>query len=232
MSSVDTSDLFSGVYAPIKNGQVTGQAAPTDKATAEVEKANAKSSLDKDAFLTLLVTQMKYQDPLEPQDNSQMVSQLATFSSLEEMQNMAQTMDKQRASALIGQVVDIDHVEASGAISKLEGVVDFVSFQGSKTLVSVNGNLYPIEEVKSVVDPEYTVAVKLAEAFTNQLKKLPALENLTSDKMDEVKKIVEAYSSMDNYQRSMLSQETMKKYGEYAEWYVANMPKEEKAEES
>lgn len=45
-------------------------------------------SLDKDAFLKLLVTQLQNQDPLKPMDDTQFVSQLAQFSSLEQMQTL------------------------------------------------------------------------------------------------------------------------------------------------
>lgn len=48
--------------------------------------------LGKDAFLMLLTTQMQYQDPLEPQDNSEYIAQLAQFSSLEQMTNLNDTM--------------------------------------------------------------------------------------------------------------------------------------------
>jgi flagellar basal-body rod modification protein FlgD len=59
-------------------------------ATATQSSSNA---LGKDAFLQLLVTQMKNQNPLDPQDNTQFVAQLAQFSSLESMQNLTSTVD-------------------------------------------------------------------------------------------------------------------------------------------
>ena len=43
-------------------------------------------------YIELLVAQMQYQDPLEPTDNTEYISQLATFSSLEEMQNISVNM--------------------------------------------------------------------------------------------------------------------------------------------
>lgn len=50
--------------------------------------AQSTPSLGKDAFLNLLLTQMKMQDPLEPLKNEEMIAQLAQFSSLEQLQNM------------------------------------------------------------------------------------------------------------------------------------------------
>jgi flagellar basal-body rod modification protein FlgD len=74
--------------------------------------------MGKDAFLQLLVTQMKNQNPLDPQDNTQFVSQLAQFSSLESMQNLTASVDSistsyqssqaLQASSLVGRSVIVD----------------------------------------------------------------------------------------------------------------------------
>ena len=53
-----------------------------------------KATLDKDDFLNLLVTQLRYQDPLNPSDNQQMAAQMAQFSSLEQMKNMATSLEE------------------------------------------------------------------------------------------------------------------------------------------
>lgn len=55
-------------------------------------------SLGKDDFLKLLVTQMQNQDPLSPIDNKESIAQLATFSSLEQMNNIAISMDALNSS--------------------------------------------------------------------------------------------------------------------------------------
>ena len=69
------------------------------------------SALGKDAFLQLLVTQMRYQDPLNPQDNAEYLSQLAQFSALEQMTNVSKGLsevskivDNINSSVLIGQL--------------------------------------------------------------------------------------------------------------------------------
>jgi flagellar basal-body rod modification protein FlgD len=67
------------------------------------------NKLDKDAFLKLFVTQIQHQDPLSPDDSSEMASQLAQFDGLEQMMNVNKTLEKMtvdnqtaRAVGLIG----------------------------------------------------------------------------------------------------------------------------------
>ena len=78
----------------------------------EVEKSN---ELGKNDFLKLLVAQMNNQNPLEPQDNTEFVAQLAQFSSVEGIDNLNNTVDDMaselrssqalQASSLVGQSV-------------------------------------------------------------------------------------------------------------------------------
>ncbi|MCY8455055.1 flagellar hook assembly protein FlgD, partial [Bacillus spizizenii] len=58
--------------------------------TSTVKTSN--SSLGKDEFLKILMTQVQNQDPLNPVDDKEFISQMATFSSLEQMMNMNKTM--------------------------------------------------------------------------------------------------------------------------------------------
>jgi hypothetical protein len=53
------------------------------------------TELDKNAFLNLLIAQLKNQDPLNPMKDQEFIAQLATFSSLEQMGNMNKNMESQ-----------------------------------------------------------------------------------------------------------------------------------------
>lgn len=60
--------------------------------TPAVDVPARTSQLGKDAFLQLLTTQLAHQDPTAPQDNAQMIAQLAQFSSLEQLSQIQQTL--------------------------------------------------------------------------------------------------------------------------------------------
>jgi flagellar basal-body rod modification protein FlgD len=103
--------------------------------------AKSNSSLsDKNQFLTLLVNELRNQDPTAPTDEKQTLSQLAQFSSLEQMQNLNTTLTSQggysqisQSAALIGKTVST----ASATDPGTSGVVSSVSFGGGKTFLQV-----------------------------------------------------------------------------------------------
>lgn len=78
-------------------------------------KTTVNNEMGKDAFLQLLVTQLRYQDPLEPQDNSEFVAEMAQFSSLEQMNNMADKMSE------ISNLVS--NIDTSVLVGQLSGMI-------------------------------------------------------------------------------------------------------------
>ena len=114
------------VSASVIDGQLQQKVSTTGSTTS---KATNSSTLDKDAFLQLLVAQMKYQDPLEPTSNTEYISQYATFSELEQMQNMSSTMELSRAANLVGQTVVVESTDDSGNTTSDMGVVDYISYE-------------------------------------------------------------------------------------------------------
>lgn len=156
--------------ANVKDGKIVNNNVGA-KDVNEAVKASQKQSggaLDKDAFLQLLVTQMKYQDPLEPTDNTEYVSQLATFSELEEMQNMVQTSDRQRASVLVGQYVSVATTDSTGNTKMHEGYVDSVIYQGNKTYLQIEDILYDFEDLDTVYDNTYVLQQAAQKAAQEQ----------------------------------------------------------------
>ena len=77
-------EILSGVAAAAAS---SNSSSPTSN-----NKTTGKS--EKDMFMTLLVAQLKNQDPLQPQDGAAFVAQLAQFNSLDQLVGMRQTIDQ------------------------------------------------------------------------------------------------------------------------------------------
>lgn len=108
-----------------------GTAAPTSGAPSS--PMNKKGALDKNAFLRLLVTQMKNQDPLNPASSDQMAAQLAQFSSLEQLQTMNTTLSGQTA----GTNTLIQSIQTSAAMGTLG---KYVTATGDAIVVPNDGS--------------------------------------------------------------------------------------------
>ena len=197
-----------GVAAQIANGKiVSGKTETNENGTVKKEKSG-NASMDKNAFLGLLVAQMKYQDPLEPQSNTEYVSQFATFSELEEMQNMSTSMDTQRASSLVGQYVTVKVSDTATGQTTLEGgKVDYVAIEGGKAFLNINGKNYSIDDLDSIVDEAYLTAYNLSTEFNNSLKQLPPLSELTLSYKEVIDNLNKVYDDMTSYQKSFISKE-------------------------
>jgi flagellar basal-body rod modification protein FlgD len=111
----------------------------------------AKDSLDKDDFLSILLTQLQHQDPTEPMDDKEFIAQLAQFSTLEQITNMSSEFSKMsnlisssQAMSLLGKSVDIMHGEAliSGMVQEVTG--------GNFPQIMVNGVYYDFTSVERV----------------------------------------------------------------------------------
>jgi len=202
--------------ASVVNGEVvTSTTATTNSGTIAKENTTSNSSLDKDAFLQLLVAQMKYQDPLEPTSNTEYISQFATFSELEEMQNLSSSMDTQRASSLVGQYVTVKSTGTTGETTLIGGKVDYVSIENGKAYLNINGNKYSIDELDSVVDQEYLNAYTLATDFAQSFAKLPALGNLTTGYQEVIENLRKVYDNMSDYQKGFISSDMLNSFAQY-----------------
>jgi len=134
-----------------------GMVEKTNSATKKEKERNTNGSLGKDAFLNLLVCQMQNQDPLNPNTDTEYIAQLATFSQVEEMQNIGKAMDNMRAMSSVGKYVDITvstNELAEDGTKKERNVTGKIDFATSDNKISVNGNLYDFDDVKTIYNDD------------------------------------------------------------------------------
>ncbi len=112
------------------------------------------AQLDRDAFLKLLITQLRNQDPLSPMEDKEFIAQLAQFSSLEQMQAVNRNLDvfirgqvAFQAVGLIGRTVEAADPETGEMVT---GAVESVQFQSEQPLLKVNGRDIPLGYVVSI----------------------------------------------------------------------------------
>jgi flagellar basal-body rod modification protein FlgD len=125
------------------------------KTTGEEKETRGTSNLGKDAFLQLLVAEMQNQDPLEPSTNTEWISQLATFSQLEELQSLSSTAENSQIFSLVGKQVIVTTESASGGKITKSGVVDFITYNGGEAKFSIDGSLYGMDNLSQVLGNDY-----------------------------------------------------------------------------
>lgn len=128
---------------------------PTTGVTAPAASpaATGLGQLDSDAFLKLMVAQLKYQDPMAPSDGAAMMEQTAQFTQVETMQKLV-TMQQQLmglqqtaiGSDLIGH--EVTAVTETGA--PVVGVVDGLRFTDVGPLLLIGEYEVPLDSVENV----------------------------------------------------------------------------------
>lgn len=129
----------------------------TEKAINEsTSKRKTGGNLGKDDFLNLLVTQLRYQDPLEPTDDKEFIAQMAQFSSLEQMQNLNSTMANSQAFSLVGRYITATTTDDNTKeVSTVEGQVSTVKMNKGKVYLVVGNKDVELSSVTNVTDMAY-----------------------------------------------------------------------------
>lgn len=121
-------------------------------------------TLDQDAFLQILVAQLQNQDPMQPLEDKEFISQMAQFSSLEQLQALTQSTQMAQAFGMVGQSVETVILDASGSAQEISGVVDRAYLQNQVPYLEVNGISIPYTSDIQVVLPNETVTTTPIEA--------------------------------------------------------------------
>lgn len=189
------------LWQKVENGKLIDTSAQGTSASTQKQPGK----LDKEDFLNLLVAQMKYQDPLEPQSNTEYVSQLATFTQVEATENMAHTAESLQANALVGKTVIMRPTNpVTGEASYVTGVVDYVMKEGSKIYLSVGGALYNLDDLYTVADSEYMEATLIADDFEKTIAELPDADHVSLNDEQTFKTIREQFDKLTDYQKEFI----------------------------
>jgi len=140
--------------------------ASTSSSSATDTTPNSSQTLSQNDFLQLLVAQMQYQDPSNPQSDTQMASQMAQFSTLTASTQMSSSLSMLQANNLVGTNVTVQVTPGSNTVAS--GVVSGVTMaSGSPQIIvtDASGNATPYN-LSQVVSVSPTVAAAAAATPT------------------------------------------------------------------
>lgn len=114
--------------------------------------SGGNQQLGRDDFLKILLTQLQNQDPTNPMEDKEFIAQMAQFSSLEQMTNMAQgfqelnnVLSSSRALGVLGRTVEV----LSGS-DVIQGTVSAVT-QGATPTVTVNDRVFDYSDIQRIL---------------------------------------------------------------------------------
>ncbi|GFZ83932.1 hypothetical protein GCM10008018_32290 [Paenibacillus marchantiophytorum] len=118
-------------------------------------KQKDNNTLGKDDFLKILITQLQNQDPTQPLQDKEFIAQMAQFTSVEQLTNMAGEMKLMRqslgfVSGLIGKSVTWTDIDSSGASSEKTGIVDSITFKDGNQYATVKGVEISLDKLKRI----------------------------------------------------------------------------------
>lgn len=145
---MEISGLMASAYSTAANSAAKTSGSGTSGKTV----SSTSGSLDMTDFLKLLAAQFQNQDVMNPTDNTEYISELAQFSSIQAMNNLTTYANRQYASSLIGKTVLVSAVDSSGKRSVETGKVSCVDFSSSDgtCAILVNNHAYDLSSVVQV----------------------------------------------------------------------------------
>ncbi|MGB4439506.1 MAG: flagellar hook capping FlgD N-terminal domain-containing protein [Sedimentibacter sp.] len=137
--------------------------------TSNLNVQTDSESLDMQDFLDLLVAQMTNQDVMNPMENTEFISQMAQFSSLQAMTDLSEISMQGQATSLIGKNVIVASYNSSGEMEIQEGVVQSVTIFGGETKLYVNDKEYDYSNVMEITGTKETEEVDPVQELMGQI---------------------------------------------------------------
>lgn len=112
-------------------------------------------NLGKDDFLKILITQLSYQDPTKPLEDKEFISQMAQFSSLEQMTNMSNNFSNLSGMLVQSNALNLlgKNVEITSGETIIKGVVEEITGRDHPQ-IKVNGKYYDFNDVDKITNKE------------------------------------------------------------------------------
>ena len=155
--AVDTGIPANPVTTPSSSGAIPSAIQKLMQDNAAASSTGPKNELGKDDFLKLMLTELKFQDPMNTKSDKEFIAQLAQFSSLEQTTKLADTMGVNaqfnqlaQMSSLVGKSVVINDPDTSQTAT---GPITEARLVDGKVQIGFNGKMYDTSVIVAITDP-------------------------------------------------------------------------------
>lgn len=138
-----------GIYGADETDS-TSSTDTTEKIWNAVFTDKKQSAVSTEDFLSLMVAQMTNQDFMNPMDDTQFVTQLAQFSSMQMMQEMANYSKTSYVMSLVGKNVTAARITVSGNLEKETGPVQKITLTNNEFGIYVNDKKFSLEQLMEI----------------------------------------------------------------------------------
>ena len=121
-----------------------------------------RQAMGKDQFLSILITQLQNQDPMQPMEDKEFIAQMAQFTSLEQLMNISTQLTDMRqslgySSSLIGKKVSWLEYNNEGKTSVKSGVIDSILIRDGVNYAKIGSSEIAIDYIVQIENAEETV---------------------------------------------------------------------------
>jgi flagellar basal-body rod modification protein FlgD len=142
----------------------TRSAEETRKRYAQYFSDTENDDVSMDTFFQLLVAEMSNQDPMAPMSNTEFISQMASFTSLQAQKDALYYQNANYAQSLVGKTVTVATVNGTDLLTD-SGVVTSMNLSNGEFNVKVNGNSYALQNVMEVMPTSNPLVASAADGF-------------------------------------------------------------------
>ena len=174
------------------------------------EAKDKENGVSVDDFLNLMVAQLRNQDFMNPVDDTQYVTQLAQFATMQQMQNMAYYMKTNFVMSYVGKTVTAARIGPNGELQKETGRVERLSLVNNDYYFYVNGKRFTLEQIMEVhssesekPDTDNNSQMPLLLSLINK-EVTVKVKNSETGEFEEITGIVEKVSTEDGKNKIMI----------------------------
>jgi len=110
-------------------------------------------NVDAETFLKLLVAQMQYQDPMEPQSNTEFVGELAQMSTMEQMQDMSGSLSTSKALGYVGKAIYAEVLDSeTGITMTYAGTAEGVVMKNGEAYLVVGSYAICVDDIIAIAE--------------------------------------------------------------------------------